>query len=196
MTPRESGNTDARQSTFNDVGRDQIVTTTNNIIMPNSTVHHLISNYTEDQPIMSFVAAPLSHSGLPTPVCYSEAGDKAACLIIDTMQLLMVRAPSDNHHHLKQELESMQQTLTLTRLAIQAYEHSPLGRSLTNAINEEVEGCRVILQELLDKIRQLHNSTRFSYFWRGVAVDELGPLRVMLSGRQESLGQCLMALDS
>lgn len=92
-------------------------------------------------------------------------------LIVEIVQLLMVSSPSDPSSELKRQLESLQQIIALTGLAIQAYEHTPLGRSLAQDISVEAEGCRLVLQELLGTINQCRNglqSTRIAYLWRPV----------------------------
>jgi hypothetical protein len=55
----------------------------------------------------------------------------------------------------------------LTGLAIQAYQHSQLAHNLANTITPEVKQCRVVLQELLDKI---------SGTWRGLQPTSIGGL--------------------
>ena len=111
---------------------------------------------------------------------------------------------SDLYRDLKLELKSLQEIITLTGLAIQAYEYTPLGRGLANVVDQAAEGRRVILQELFDTIsgyRQGLNPMDIRYFWRqvwwsGYEVDELASLRVKLSACRNSLLQCLKALNS
>jgi hypothetical protein len=133
-----------------------------------------------------------------------STSDIAPGLIIAIVQLLVDPDSSDYYRDLKVELELLQQTLTLAGLAIDAFECTPLSRSLADIVDQEAERCCIILHELLDRInayRQGLNSTRIQYLWRqvwwnGCDVNELTSLRIKLSTCQKSLGQCLRASNS
>jgi hypothetical protein len=214
MVLDHSENVDARGGTFNDVHRDQFHARDNTTIYhqtfhvnisassPGQTLHRLLGDInTSDSRTWSEakVLAPVNRSNTS-----SSGRDIAARLIIQIVQALIDPDSADLYQHLKLELKSLQTIFTLTGLAIHAYEYTPLGPSLTNIINQESERCRVVLQELLKTInryRQGLDSTRISYFWRqvcwsGCEVDELTSLRMKLLACRESLGECLMALNS
>lgn len=209
MTFSHSSNVNASRGIFTDVGRDLISQTH----VDHQTIHiHLMQPGALHHVLQSVSGNP-SHtiSGLETPslsatssLSSSFARDHATDLMIQIVQSLMDRESSDYYRDLKLELELLHKTSTLTGLAIQTYEYTPLGRNLANVVNREAEQCCVVLQELRDKIncyRQGLNSTTIQTFWRqvlwsGCEVEELASLRRNLSTRQKSLGGCLAALHS
>ena len=213
MALSQCKNADARGSTFIDVGRDQTHNTTIhhqtinlNISVSGSTrnLHHFLRDVTDDVPawgaqeLQKMAIALSSHSTAGT------SGDTVARLIIEIVQLLMHTETSGDYRNLKLELESLQQTLTLVGLAVHAYEYTQLGRSLANIMNQELERCRVVLQELLDTINGYRwglRSTRIHYYWSqvwwsGCDMDRLMALRQKLSACQGSLSRCLKGLKS
>jgi hypothetical protein len=143
--------------------------------------------------------AVLHHSGT------SSTGDISVSLIIDIVQSLNAHGDIvDDYRILELELESLHQTLTLTSLAVQTYEYTPLGRNLANSIIPHVEQIWVVLRQLFDRIegyRQGLNSTSIRAFWYRVwwcwcEVGEVASLRRKLSARQKLLDKFLMALNS
>ncbi|KIM80413.1 hypothetical protein PILCRDRAFT_9594 [Piloderma croceum F 1598] len=208
--------TDARGSIYNDVNGDQTHNTTIrhqtinlNISLTGSgsTLHHIIRDIGNDLALPILGPETPSQSEVRVQISQSNArstSDVALGLIIAIVQLLLNLDTSAYYRDLKVELELLQQTLTLAGLAIDAYEYTPLGRSLANIVNQEVERCCVVLRELLDIINAYRlglNRTRIQYLWRqvwwsGCDVDELASLRIKLSACQKSLGQCLRALNS
>jgi hypothetical protein len=209
--------TNASRSTFNDVRRDQISNSNTsighqtvhvNISQPGSgrLLHHVLRSFGDELSLSPSGSAILSReTGLS--LTSSDAGatlNDAAGLIIKIVQSLRDSESSDYHRDLKLELNSLHQTLTLAKLAIQTYEYTPLGQNLTNTINHEVDDCRVALQELLAIIncyrRGLTSTTIrclwLQVLWSGSEVEGLTSLQMKLSARQQSLGACLMALNS
>jgi hypothetical protein len=93
-------------------------------------------------------------------------------LIEKITELLMDSSKvSIGHRNLALELESLQITLTLTRLAIQMYENKPLSESLANTITPEVLGCLSVLWELFDRIDGTWvdlSITSIGGFWRRI----------------------------
>jgi hypothetical protein len=198
---------DTRQSTFNNVLGNQ-TNQTFNITIVSSAPEWTLSSL--DDVVQRPTSSPESVSqrkvhALKYHFEASSAGDIAIGLIVKIMQLLIVHIrSSDNHRDLKLELESLHQSLTLTGLAIQTYQHSPLGKNLAKNITPEVMQCRVALQELLNKVsgtwRGL-NSTNisdlwFSVWWSRWEGDELASLRLQLSESRKSLDAILKALNS
>lgn len=133
------------------------------------------------------------------------AEEIAAKLIAKIIRLLVdSRESSGDNRGLRLELETFRTTLTLTRLVIQVYEHTPLGRNLANTIVPELEQCCLELQESFNKIdncRQEFSSISTPDLWEQIwwmqrEKDELSSLRTKLRARQKSLGSFLMALNS
>jgi hypothetical protein len=105
------------------------------------------------------------------------------------------------------ELESLQKTLTLTRLVIQVYENKPLGNSLANTITPEILRCFAVLQELLNNLngtcvdlsitsvsgvlRQIQR-----WFWCEEDEEKFTLLREQLSVSRQSFQGLLIALRS
>jgi hypothetical protein len=132
------------------------------------------------------------------------AGDVTTSLIVKIVQSLVDRGEArDDYRILELELDSLRQTLTLTGLAIQAYENTPLARNLANSINPEVAQMRVLLQELFEKINNYQQGLKPTFIgaiwdqvWRSRRVDGLASLRMRLSGYQRLLCGFLAALNS
>jgi hypothetical protein len=108
---------------------------------------------------------------------------------------------TDRYQRLKLELEPLRQILSMTNLAVQMFERTPLGRNLGQYIVPEVEQICAVLEELYDRVdryRQslLPTSIRNLWrkvWWRGCEVgDGLASLRVS----QKLLSEFLMALNS
>jgi hypothetical protein len=191
---------DTRQSTFNNVLGNQ-TNQTFNITIVSSAPEWTLSSL--DDVVQRPTSRPESLSQRKVhapkyPFEASSAGDIAIGLIVKIMQLLIVHIrSSDNHRDLKLELESLHHSLTLTRLAIQTYQHSPLGKNLAKSITPEVMQCRVALQELLNKVSGTNLSDLwFSVWWSRWEGDELTSLRLQLSESQKSLDAVLKALNS
>jgi hypothetical protein len=208
---------DARGGTFTNVGRDQ-----HNInIYQTIHVDGLVSSVTADQTLHYAMpsAGHASHSSTlssealtpkralmrPHHSEVGSAGAIAASLIGKIEELLVDRTETtDNDRELKDELELLRQTLTLTRLGIQTFEYTPLGRNLAESINPELERCCVLLQQLFDSFdscRQGLFPTFIWHLWRyvwwsGCEMDGRASLRTQLSAHRILLGGCLMALNS
>jgi hypothetical protein len=209
MAFSHNGYVDARGSNFSQIGRDQ-----NNITVVNNNIN-----------IMVFGSAPVSHvpDGPQWPTCRPDTLDRGrlpavtshppnvgsasdiAGLIVQIIQALIdCRASSNDYRDLKLELESLHQMLVLTGLAIQAYESTPLGRTLAETINFEVEQCGKAVQELLSEINLYRRSlipTRLRVLWSqvwycGREKGELAQWRRKLSARRISIAMFLMALNS
>ena len=99
------------------------------------------------------------------------------------------------------ELQSLQQVLILTNVALKKYESTPLGEPLADFIRPELAQCHVLLQQFSHKVescRQALTSTTISTFWRRVvwaASDEAGSLSAKLSGHRLKLALLLMSLN-
>lgn len=99
----------------------------------------------------------------------TPSNDISACLIIKIMELLVHPDCSYHYQDLHRELELLQKILALTRLTIKACENMPLGHTLASSINWEVDGCSMVLQALLSKIKCYQENlslTPISYLWR------------------------------
>jgi hypothetical protein len=191
-------------STFNYVGHDQLnnfnhVIVINNISnSPTGLVHHHRQQTTNTGTLPQDILTPKRH--LSSVV---STTDFAIRLIVDIVYLLHTES-SYECQQLERALKSLCQTLYLTKLAILAYECTPLGQSLTETIRPEVEQCCGVLGEILDKINHYQEnlkSTRISSLWRqvwasGRSVGELQSLRTKLSSHHDALNTFLMALNS
>lgn len=203
-------NFDARGGTFNNVHHDQHNNTTINVQIyftlfgSKQTPHNVPLSSSNDQsrPKLSQGKASVTspHSSDTTSVINIAVG-----LIVQITDLLIDRRDrSNNRRDLSHELKSLQQTLTLTGLAIRAYEESPLGHCLAHAIAPEISRCCGVLRELLDRV---HNTwlgldlTTIGELWRPVwwgrwDGDELVSLKNKLSVVRKSFERVLMALHS
>jgi hypothetical protein len=138
---------------------------------------------------------------------YSKAtssSDIATGLIIEIVQSFMGLHSPNGYRDLKLRLESLQQTVVLTELAVEAYEYTPVGRSLAKAINLEMESCVAVLQKLrktIDSYSQVPKSSFVGYVlsnsWAsGCEPNEIASIREQLRICQSSLCECLKALES
>lgn len=111
---------------------------------------------------------------------------------------------SDAYRDTKQFLELLNHTLLMTRLALQTFEHTPLGRNLANALKPAILGSRENLQELFDKLEDYRERLRFwsvrdlwsRVLWAGGEVQELSLMQEKLSMRQTAIREFLAALKS
>jgi hypothetical protein len=211
---------DIRRSNVANVGRDQthyhrdVYQTNINITIADSTPERAITQILHD--LDSISQSSTSSPGTlrrgdvpaPTPRHLSRAGsagDIAIRLIIKIVQLLVdCKEFSDANQGLKLELETLQKILSLTGLAMQAYEYTPLGRNLASNIIPVVEQCCVVLDEIfvkIDSYRQGLHPTSIGILWHqvwrsGNGMDSLRLLRLRLFTYQRLLGEFLMALNS
>jgi hypothetical protein len=197
---------DARDSSFTDVGRDQINITYN--------VYNLVSAPERGPflhrpgpvpPLQISHSEPSSQTIVLRPTFHSApspARHIAARLVVEIVQSLMT-SDTDQFRDLKEDLNTLQQTLDLTALAIDTFQCIPLGRILASTIGNETEQCIGVLRELLSDIRayqQVLGSTRINLPWSrvgsGCKSGEIRIWREKLSTHQKSLGGCLKVLDS
>jgi hypothetical protein len=198
---------DARDSSFNDVGRDQT-----NIY---NVYYNLVSAPERGlvlhrpgpiPPLQAPNSGTSSRTIVLRPTFHSAAGSArhiAARLIVEIVQSLMASGISDQFRDLKEDLNTLQQALALTGLAIDAFQCIPLGRILARTIGNETDQCIGVLRELLSAIRTYQRdlrSTRINFSWNrvgsGCKSDEIRMWREKLSACQKSLGECLKVLDS
>ena len=201
---------DARGSNIAHAGRDQHIVQ-NTIIIDSSISERERFQLLRDlcQVPRSSISTPgvLSQTCLLTQAYRFETGctcDIASGLIDTIEQLMADRTAIDSDHHLKHDLDTLRQTLTLARLALNFFRSTPLGRSLAGCINPEVERCCTVLQELLDSIRIYRQGLFATYirdlwyhvWWSGWGEDEFLALRTKLLENRKSLEGFLMALQS
>jgi hypothetical protein len=204
-----AGHVDARGSNFTHADRDQYIVQ-NTIIIDSS-----IPEQERNQLFCDLCHVPRSLTSTPrvsSQTCFLtqayrfETGctNDIAFGLIDKIEQLMADRAIDNDHHLKHDLDTLRQLLTLTRLAIDVFRPTPLGRSLAECIDLEVERCCTVLQELLDSIRTYRQGLFATYirdlwynvWWSGWGEDELLSLRTKLLENRKSLEGFLMALQS
>jgi hypothetical protein len=152
---------DARQSTFIQAGRDQ---TTHHhhhhchiYIFPRSSpLRHHIALDVREKPSLPIGDSEVLPQARRAAYSAHEALAlvSAAVVLIDQITELLMdhRQSSSSYLDLALEFESLQRTLTLTRLVIHLYDNKPLGQGLVNSITPEVRRCVIILQDLLDSI--------------------------------------------
>lgn len=212
MTSSHAEYVDARQSSFNQTGRDWNQNTTNYYISfslfgpQHQQTTGRVPNINDDLPRPISNRATSCHIVAPYRSSHTISTiDSAVKLIIQiTDQLIDRRDSSNNYRELQSELKYLHQTLMLTRLAIQEYDGRPLGPGLANAITPEVVRCCIVLQEMLGSIVatcQGLSLTSINYLWRPVWQkrwdgEELAALRDKLSGSRKLFEEFLMGLHS
>jgi hypothetical protein len=200
---------DASQSTFNNVGHDQI---NHNIVNVN-----FICTYPSYQSLHHVNLDPLwpvsggRQMSQENDYIFMYDSSKlisvvrlAADLIDKIVQLLPNdRETVDRYRDLKQELESLHLSLLLSGHAIHAFKHTLLDESLAKTINSEVGRCFMTLREMFDNIKRYQQglqSTSINYLWPQVywsrwGRSELAQLREKLSTHRDSLDELLIALN-
>jgi hypothetical protein len=202
---------DARQSTFNQVGGDQTTIIHNHltIILPPGLSRRRSCLAIDIADTLSLPIRGTETSSHEILGRYSSSSTialigTAVDLVEQIAELLMdcTQTP-DGLWDLALELESLQRTLTLIRLAIQMYDNQPLGYSLTNTITPEVLRCFFILRELFDSVDGAWldvTITSIFGFWRRIRWAMLGEdnfaLLKKLSASRQSLQALLVALYS
>ena len=200
---------DARGSTFNNVGRDQI---TNNNWFFFGSCHRcthcqlpLNPNY---NPSRATTGPDFLPQGSHLVTYRSDAipDIEATTGVIDqiTHYLYDHKYSSNDHHDLVVELESLHQTLILTKLTVKKYDNTPLGQSLANTITPEVKLCSVTLQELVDSIGSTCLGLSFTsiyglwwqIWWAMLGADEFASLRKRMSYSRQSLQHLLVTMHS
>ena len=202
-----ASNTDASQSIFNDVRRDQ--NTFNVYITLDSApeqTQHLLRSLGVVLPVPDEGSEISTRGTVFRPTHRSAATssrDIAGRLIVEIVQSLESDA-ADQFRDLKEDLNILKQVLDLTGLAIEAYEHTSVGSTLGKAIDRETERCLEVLRELLNAIRAYQRSLRstsINFLWGRVlgsayTSDELAIWREKLTACEKSLAECLQLLDS
>jgi hypothetical protein len=205
---------DLRGSNITSVGGDQHNLHAQNIIIIDGSiperersqllrdlVYHVPRSTSTPSPGISSrrKAIPPSH-----PFETGSVGNAAVRFIDNIEQSLIDRAELDCG--LKEELQTLRQTLILADLAIQTYEYTPLGPNLANTINPEIEQCCTVLQKIFDSIDSCQrglSSTPIRDLWRrvwwmrsGCETDGQTSWRSELFTHRMLIGGCLMALNS
>jgi hypothetical protein len=207
-----AGFVDARQSTFNQVGRDQTIY--------NRIQYHISISPVGSQQRPYRFAVDVGANSLSRPrsgpdilsqgnhlVTHRATPDvdTTTGLIEQIIPLLIDHSyVSRNCWDLAIELESLHQTLTLTKLAIHKYEDTPLSQNLANIIAPEVKQCSAALQKLWDSLDGTwlnFSITSIGALWRRIWCgdqDEVGlaSSRKMLSVSRQSLQVLLVTLHS
>jgi len=200
-----AGFVDARQCTFNQVGRDQIYNRTQYYISispfcSRQRPYRITNNLSQPRrsgPIEG--SHVITHQPDATPNVNTTAG-----LIDQTIPSLNCRYLSNGCQDLAPELESLHQTLTLIKLTLQKYKDTLLGQSLANMITKEVKQCSAALQKLWDSLDDTWLNIRItsiSGLWRRIWCgdwDEVGLAlsRKTLSVSRQSLQVLLVTLHS
>jgi hypothetical protein len=158
MAFRHSKYTDARQSHFNEVGRD---------LQNNYTIYLNFSLFGSRSVSSHRAPVDINHDPpRPDPSSSSEGHltiyrssdavtviGNAIGLIVQITSLLNDRNSSNNPRDFMLQLKSLNELLTLTRFAIDVYNGRPLEQSLAHAVTPEVVRCSVVLQGLLATVK-------------------------------------------
>jgi hypothetical protein len=162
---------DINDSVFTDVGHDQTIVSdsivadvghnyniSNSIIISNYNVSiNPVSDYHRPGTAESPPSSKTSSSEIIfRPTFRSAAIDShliASRLIVSIVQSLMALSSSDRFRDLKEDLNTLQQTVDLSGLAIKAYQGTPLGRILTRTISEETAQCSGVLRDFLNAMK-------------------------------------------
>ena len=159
MTSSQSSFIDARESNFNNIARDQnVFVTVINLLPPyvQCITKRRLSDRDEILEIQHKRPKILPNNTprgtdniFQRPM--ESTGNIADSFIVTIVQLLTDRRKSGEHHRIELELDRLRQTLTLTHLVIQTYEHT-LHRNLTHSVVPMVNHVCDLLQELLWRI--------------------------------------------
>jgi hypothetical protein len=201
-------NLDARNSVFNHAGRD----------LRQINIYHIYINiFGSRRP--NRIVIDTSDMAQPTldslpraspPVAYPSvvAGldlDTTTNLIDQTMPILLdLQKSSGTRHYFAPELESLHQTLILTKFTIQRYSNTPLSQNLVNLIAPEVKRCFATLQKLLGGVNGVWLVFGICTvgglcrrMWCGEwDEDQFPSLRKKLSQSRQMLQEFLIALHS
>jgi hypothetical protein len=129
--------------------------------------------------------------------------DICISLTVDIINLLRAER-SIQSRRLEGKLNSLCTSIILTRLAVEAYEYTPIGQNLANTISPEMERCLATLREIFDKINSCWEGLRPTrigslwpkVWWGGFNAEELASLTRQISIYQESFNKFLAALNS
>ena len=134
------------------------------------------------------------------------ASDSAFALIISIVQLLRVNytGPPDSDGTflgIERALKLLYDTISATRVALQLFEFTPLGRNFSTTIKLIVLDCCENLRKMLDKLGNHRNGLNYStlwssILWRGHEFDELYAINNKLSETQIELKMFLAAINS
>ena len=197
----EASRIDARASVFNIVGGNQI----NNYNCGTIYHHHLPRN---DLPLLGTDTNTLLQQSLLTNRRSADAifSIDGAVLLINHISNSLIDHMDSSYHDRERELtlKTLRQILRLVKHAIKLYSNRPLGPSLIHAITPEVQRCRAILSEMLDKVHGTWVGlvcTRISEVWCKVfrerwVGDEFASLKRRLCDSQNSLQMVLTLLNS
>jgi hypothetical protein len=216
-----SSNIDARQSNFSVIGGDQ--NHIDNYVHTHNLAYISVNNFSlfGPQQIAHHIPNSILSDSLPRPIpspntlaqrrpLTCRSSDTAGMVDITTDLIDQIRPflldrnySSNNLRDVALELESLHQTLTLIKLTIQRYNHTPLGQSLADFVTPEINRCFAALRELLastDHTRLCLSSTSIGYLWRlvwrAILRDEFAMVRKKLSISRQSFQALLLTLHS
>jgi len=153
--------TDARQSYFNEAGRDlhnnYMIYLNFSLFGSRSVPHCAPVDIDHDLPQPDFSSETLSEGRLPNAYRSSDAvaliGHAVGLIVQITNILNDRRCSSNNPRDFVFQLKSLNELLTLAGFAIQVYNGRPLEQGLANAITPEVARCSIVLHEVLDRVK-------------------------------------------
>ncbi|KZP13559.1 hypothetical protein FIBSPDRAFT_131739 [Athelia psychrophila] len=125
-------------------------------------------------------------------------------VIADIMDALMENSSLRHSAKLPETLTSLQRILKLTKLALRAYQHTPLAQALSLAIIAEAEHCRQLLKKLLSSLANCRHALSAAmlhfireYIWsRTSECVAFSDLDSKLRDCHGSFAACILALGS
>lgn len=181
------------------IGGNQNHTTVNITIGANSvaepSLHHSLQGARPSNEAASDTACGTPQSWQQQVIA---AADGTSGLTAAVVHLLANRTESSD---LKRVLELLNHTIVMIRLALQLFEHTPLGGNLARTIKPAILNCRASLQDLFDKLegyREGISVTGIWLLWSRVIWGEFDnqELKEKLEMHQVSLMGFIAALDS
>ena len=196
-------------STFTTIGGDQIDSRSYTIHIHTSPSRTSLPHLIQSVANASNLAG--ASDGLPVQIQSHHqqamvASDSAFALIISIVQLLRVNHtdPSDSDgtfRDIERALKLLYDTISATRVALQLFEFTPLGRNFSTTIKLTVLDCCENLRKMLDQLENYRNGLNYttlwsSILWSGHEFDELYAINNKLSETQVELKKFLAAINS
>jgi hypothetical protein len=205
------GNIDARHSIFNNAGHDLRQTSIHIHIFPFGSQRSdctSIAIDTGDNNLLQSTSDSSPRASHPvTNPSFSAILDLGITTTSNLINLIMpilldLQKSSSTRLNSAVELESLHQTLILTKFTIQRYSNMPLSQNLVDLITPEIKQCFDTLQKLLNSVNDVWLTFSISMFgglcrriWcREWDEDQFPSLRKKLSHSQQMLQEFLITL--
>lgn len=168
---------------------------------------HIIRSISVSQPLQPHPPEPPTNQIARIDACYASATRSIIEVqaMIGVVRIMMDNPTLRSSKDLPETLASLHRILKLTELALRAYQHTPLVKTISRAISVGVEDCRLLLRELIKCTlsNYRHGLTAFvRYFIQKCIRGRIGrydAVRGLDSKLQEShrsFAACILALGS